>query len=116
MDMPPTLILTPYSYFEWEPKVLLLLKSKGLYWITMGTKAKSNSVVEKAHFLNRLDKAFRLICLSISPKLLFHIEYAPHQMKYGPHWRVYSRNKMILKIAYRECQEKSWRKAIGRSR
>jgi hypothetical protein len=32
------MILTPYNYFEWKPKVILLLQSKGLYGITMETK------------------------------------------------------------------------------
>jgi hypothetical protein len=40
----------------------------------MGTEAEPNSTDEKSHFLNRHDMDFRLICLSISPELLFHVE------------------------------------------
>jgi hypothetical protein len=52
MDFPSTNILTPYNYFEWNPKVLLLLKNKGLYQISMGIEVEPNSVDEKAQFIN----------------------------------------------------------------
>ena len=40
----------------------------------MGTKVEPNSAVEKAKYFNKLDEAFGLLCLSISRKLLFHID------------------------------------------
>jgi hypothetical protein len=44
-------ILIPYTYFEWKLKVLLLLRRKGFYQITMGMKEKPNSMIDKAIFL-----------------------------------------------------------------
>ena len=54
--------------------MVIQLRSKGLYRVTMGTKVEPNSVVEKAKYLNRLDEAYGLICLSISRDILFHID------------------------------------------
>ena len=70
------MILTPFNYFEWKPNVLLLLRSKGLYMFTMGNEPDLNSVVEKSKYFNRMDEAFGLLCLSVSPELLFHVENA----------------------------------------
>ena len=71
----PSVILTPFNFFEWKPKVLLL-RSKGLYRITMGNEPKPNFVIEKSNYFNRMDEEFRLLCLSISLELLFHVENA----------------------------------------
>jgi hypothetical protein len=76
MDQPQQIILTPFNYYEWKTQVVILLQSKGLYRITMGTKTEPNSAVEKEKWFNRMDEAFGLLCLSISPDLLFHIESA----------------------------------------
>jgi len=67
MDIPPTLILTPYNYFEWKPKTLLLLGSRALYRITMAMKVEPNSAIDKSKFFNIVDEAFRILYLSISP-------------------------------------------------
>ena len=48
--------------------------SKGLYRVTMGTEVQPKSAVEKSKYFNRLDEAFRLLCLSISRDLLFHVD------------------------------------------
>ena len=50
------------------------LRSKGLYRVTMGTENEPNSVVEKSKYFNRLDKAFRMLCLGISRDILFHVD------------------------------------------
>ena len=54
--------------------MVIQLRSKGLYRVTMGTKVEPNSAVEKAKYFNRLDEAYGLLCLSISRELLFHID------------------------------------------
>ena len=78
MDQPqfPLVILTPFNFFEWKPKVLLLLRSKGLYRITMGNEPEPNFVVNKLKCFNKMDEAFGLLCLSISLELLFHVKNA----------------------------------------
>jgi hypothetical protein len=40
----------------------------------MGTESEPTSTVEKEKYFNRMDEAYGLLCLSISPDLLFHVE------------------------------------------
>ena len=64
--------LTPFNYFEWKEETVIQLRLKGLYRVTMGTKVEPNSIVEKSKFFNRLDVAFRMLCLIILRDFLFH--------------------------------------------
>ena len=66
--------ITPFNYFEWKVEMVIQLRSKGLYRVTMGTENKPNSAVEKSKNFNRLDEAFVMLCLSISRDILFHVE------------------------------------------
>lgn len=50
------------------------LRGKGLFCITMGTETEADDSPEKSKWLNRSDEALGLLCMSISPNLLFHIE------------------------------------------
>ena len=59
------IFLTPFNLFELKEEMVIQLRSKGLYRVIMGTEVEPNSVVEKAKYFNRLDEAYRLICLSI---------------------------------------------------
>ena len=54
--------------------MVIQLRSKGLYKVTMGTEMEPNYVVEKSKYFNRLDEAYGLLCLSISRDILFHVE------------------------------------------
>ena len=54
--------------------MVIQVRSKGLYRVTMGTEVEPNSVVEKLKYFIRLDEAFGMICLSISRDLLFHVD------------------------------------------
>ena len=54
--------------------MVIQLRSKCLYRVTMGTETEPNSAVEKAKYFNRLDEAFNMLCLGTSRELLFHIE------------------------------------------
>lgn len=74
LEFPQSVILTPYNYFEWKPKIQLHLRSRGLFRITMETEVEPTSAMEKTRYFNRMDEAFGILCLSISPKLLFHVE------------------------------------------
>lgn len=66
------MILT-LNYFDWKPKILLLLCSKGFYMITMGTETEPTSTIEKLKYFNRMDEAYEIICLSFSSDLLFYV-------------------------------------------
>ncbi|KAH9330565.1 hypothetical protein KI387_002673, partial [Taxus chinensis] len=50
------------------------LRGKGLFRITMGTETELDDEPEKSKWLNRSDEALGLLCMSVSPDLLFHIE------------------------------------------
>ena len=67
-------MITPFNLFDWKEEMVIQLRAKGLYRVTMGTKVEPNSEVEKAKYFNRLDEAFGLLCLSISREILFHID------------------------------------------
>ena len=68
------ILLTPFKLFYWKEDMVIQLRAKGLYRVTMGTEVEPNSIVEKAKYINRLDEAFGLLCLSISREILFHID------------------------------------------
>ena len=61
----------------------ILLRVKGLYRVTMATEAEPNAAIEKIKWHNRRDEAYRLLYLSISRDLLFHLDGLTSQMKYG---------------------------------
>jgi hypothetical protein len=73
MEFPKEIILTPYNFFAWKDKMLMHLRSRGLYMLTMNTEAKPTSSIEKSKYLNRMDEVFKRICSLISLELLFHI-------------------------------------------
>ena len=52
----------------------ILLRVKGLYRVTMATKAEPNAAAKKIKWHNRRDEAYSLLCLSISRDLLFHLD------------------------------------------
>ena len=75
MDSPSAMIrLDPFNYHKWKSKIGILLHSKGLYKVTLALENEPNAIVEKAKWHNRLDEAYGLLCLSISPDILFHLD------------------------------------------
>ena len=54
--------------------MVIQLRSKGLYKVTMGIENEPNSAVEKSKYFNRVDEAFGMICLIIFRDILFHLE------------------------------------------
>jgi hypothetical protein len=50
-------ILTPYNYFDWNPKAEFQLRRKGLYNLTMATETKPTLAIEKMRWVNRKDEA-----------------------------------------------------------
>jgi hypothetical protein len=43
----PIILLMPHNYLEWKKKILLLLRSGGLYQITMAMEVEPDSTDEK---------------------------------------------------------------------
>ena len=68
------IILTLFNYQELKSKIGILLHSKGLYRVTLALENDPNDVIEKDKWNNRLDEAYGLLCLSIYPGLLFHLD------------------------------------------
>ena len=54
--------------------MVIQLRSKGLYRVTMGTEVEPNYALKKSKYFNRLGEAFGMLCLSISRELLFHVD------------------------------------------
>ena len=54
--------------------MVIQLRLKGIYKVTMGTEVEPSSIVNKSNFFKRLDEAFGMLCLSISSDLLFNID------------------------------------------
>ena len=69
-----TIVLTNNNYFQWRSHMEDLLRSKGLYQITMGKKTTPTDDDKKAKWDNRNDEACGLIGMSISPDLRYHLQ------------------------------------------
>jgi hypothetical protein len=78
MDYSPEILLTSHNYLEWKSKILLHLRCKGLYQITMAMEVEPDSVDEKNDFFNRQDMAIGSIGMSVSPEV-FHQVYEESQ-------------------------------------
>jgi hypothetical protein len=74
IDYSLIILLTPHNYFQWKQKKLHKLQCKGLYQITMDTEVERTFSIKKKRYVNCMDEAYKILCLSISPKLQFHIE------------------------------------------
>jgi hypothetical protein len=68
------LFLTNNNYFQWKSHMVDLLRSKGLYQITLGKETEPTDVNKKVKWDNRNDEARGLIKMSISPDLRFHLQ------------------------------------------
>ena len=55
------IFLTHLNLFDWKVEMVIQLRSKGLYSVTMGTKVEPNSVVEKERYFNILDEGYGLL-------------------------------------------------------
>ena len=66
------LLLTSTNYFQWKSHMEDLLRSKGLYRITLGKETTPTDADKKFKWDNRNDEAHGLIRMSISPDLRSH--------------------------------------------
>ena len=68
------LLLTSMNYFQWKPHMEDLLRSKGLYQITLGKEIEPTDADKKVKWANRNDEANGLIKMSISHDLRFDLQ------------------------------------------
>jgi hypothetical protein len=95
LSQPTKLILNPFNYFEWKIEISLLLRSKGLYQVTMGTKKELTATTEKIKYFNKLYESIGMICLSIYLYISSFMSVEPLlPMWSGPHWKDYSASRM----------------------
>ena len=73
MDLSKVTTLNSFIYHEWKSKIEILLCNKGLYRVTVALEVEPNAIVEKAKWHNRKDEVYGLLCLSLSPEFLFHL-------------------------------------------
>jgi hypothetical protein len=74
MEFPSHLLLTSTNYFSWKSHMEDLLRSKGLYRITLGKEEEPIVDEKKVKWDDKNDEAHRLIIISISPDLRFHLQ------------------------------------------
>jgi hypothetical protein len=74
MASPNDFLFTNTNYFSWKSHMGDLLRSKGLYQITLGTKQEPIDDEKKIKWENKNDEARGLIKMSISPDLRFRLE------------------------------------------
>ena len=74
MENTSIVLLTSSNYFQWKSHMEDLLRSKGLYSITLGTEASPDEAEKQAKWENKNDQARGLIGMSISPDLRFHLD------------------------------------------
>lgn len=73
MVTPSKLLFINTNYFSWKSNMEDLLRSKGLYQITLGIEEAPTNAEKRAKWDNRNDKACGLTGMSISPYLWFYI-------------------------------------------
>jgi hypothetical protein len=74
MSSSSNLFLTSTNYFQWKSHKEDLLRSKGLYQITLGKENEPINVDKKVKWDNRSDEACGIIGMSISLDLRFHLK------------------------------------------
>ena len=67
------ILLTPHNYLEWKPKIIVQIRCRGLYQITMAMEVEPDFADEKNDFLNRQDMVIGCILWFISPKILHQV-------------------------------------------
>ena len=73
MVAPCDIILTSSNYFSWKSRMEDVLRSRGLFRITLGKETEPTDDDKKIKWENRCDEARGLVEMSISTHLLFHI-------------------------------------------
>jgi hypothetical protein len=81
MSSTSNILLTSTNYFQWKSHMKDLLRSKGLYQITLGKEKSPTDDNKKFKWDNRNEEARGLIEMSISRDLRFHLKEIddPHE-------------------------------------
>jgi hypothetical protein len=74
MASPVDLLLTNTNYFSWKSHMEDVLRSKGLYWITLGKEQEPIDDEKKVKWANKNDESCGLIEICISLDLTFHLQ------------------------------------------
>ena len=74
MDQSHHIILTPFNYFEWKGRTEIVMRSKGIYKVTMQTKSNPNTITKNVKQHNKRHESYVLLYLTISRDLLFHLD------------------------------------------
>jgi hypothetical protein len=69
-----TVLLTSNNYFQCKSHMEYLLRSKGLYRITLGKEKEPTDADKKSKWDNRNDEERGIIRISISPDLRYHLQ------------------------------------------
>ena len=67
-------LFTPFNYFKWKEEMVIQLRSKCMYKVTMETEVEPNSTIEKSKFFYGIDEVFGIICLGILRELISHVD------------------------------------------
>jgi hypothetical protein len=73
MDFQKEFILTHCNYFAWKERIMIHIRTRGLYRLNLNIDTKPTSTIEKSKYLNQMDETLITICSLIYPDLLFHI-------------------------------------------
>ena len=73
MENTSIVLLTNSNYFQWKSHMEDLLRSKGLYIITLGIETILDDEKKISKWDNKNDQAHGLRGMSISPDLTFHL-------------------------------------------
>jgi hypothetical protein len=74
MSSTSNILLTNTNYFQWKSDMEDLLRSKGVYQITLGKETTPTDADKKSKWDNSYYKARGLIRMFIYPDLRFHIQ------------------------------------------
>ena len=83
MENTNIVLLTSTNYFQWKSHMEDLLRTKGLYRITLGTEVAPDEDEKQAKWENKNDQARGLIGMSILPDLRFHLDGEDSPVKLG---------------------------------
>ena len=72
MDQSQPIILNPFNHFEWKEMMEILMRSKGLFRVTMEIEFDPNAASQKIKWHNRRDQAYGLW---LDLYLYLHIDY-----------------------------------------
>ena len=71
-------LLSPFNYTDWKPKMNTYLKRQCLFDVSIGAVSEPESYEEKIDWLNDCDRAYGIMCLVMSPKMHYLIDFVEY--------------------------------------